>query len=80
MLESVCVNVPLCVSVCMCLCVHDNSISNQSRNIKLEYIVGYEISWTSLKMGMVGSRSFFHLPQYKLSGPITQIWYKLGSF
>ena len=22
---------------------------------------------------------FFHLPQYKLLGPITQLWYKLGT-
>ena len=48
--ESVCVYVHPCVCVCVCvsvslsvcLCVHDNSKSNQSRNIKLEYIVGYE--------------------------------------
>ena len=46
--ESVClcirVYVCVCVSVSLsvCLCVHDNSKSNQSRNIKLEYIVGYE--------------------------------------
>ena len=35
-------------------------------------------------MGIVRSRSqdfeiFLHLPQYKLSGHIIQVWYKLGS-
>ena len=46
----------------------------------------FEISSTSSIMGIVGSRSisrwdfallFLHLAQYKLSGPITQLWYKL---
>ena len=36
--ESVCVCVCLCVSVFL----HDNSKSNQSRNMKLEHIVVYE--------------------------------------
>ena len=43
----------------MCVCVCDNSKSNQSRNMKLEYIVGYEnidIFEISI-MGMVESRS-----------------------
>ena len=43
---------------------------------------------TNLILGIVGPRSrslrdfeiFLHLRQYKLSGPITQLWYKLGSF
>ena len=38
-------------------------------------------------LGIAGPRSrsgrdfqiFLHLLQYKLSGPITQLWYKLGS-
>ena len=25
------------------------------------------------------NKTFPHLPQYKLSGPIIQLWYKLGS-
>ena len=39
-LESVCV----CVFLCFCVSVflHDNSKSNQSKNMKLEYIVVYE--------------------------------------
>ena len=66
-----------CVCVCMCVCVtvllHDNSKSNQSRNMKLDYIVVYEISRTSLILGIDGPRSrslhdfeiFLHLLQYK---------------
>ena len=46
-----------------------------------------KISQTSLTTGIVGSRLrsmwdfeiFLCLPQYKLSGHITQLWYKLGS-
>ena len=38
----VCVCVCACVCVCVCVCVCDNSKSALSRNIKLEYIVGYE--------------------------------------
>ena len=26
----------------------------------------------------VGLRNFPHIPQCKLSGPLTQLWYKLG--
>ena len=48
--------------------VYDN-ISNKFDNghcrVKVNVTVGLEI--------------FLHLPQYKLSGPITQLWYKLGS-
>ena len=43
-----------------------------------------KITWTSLILDIVGPRSisqhnfemFLHLPQYKLSGRITQRWYK----
>ena len=38
----VCVSV--CVRVCVCVFLHDNSKRNQSRNMKLEYIVVYENS------------------------------------
>ena len=27
----------------------------------------------------VGLQNFHYLPQYKMSGPITQVWHKLGS-
>ena len=32
----------VCAHVCVCVCLHDTSKSNQSRNMKLEYIVLYE--------------------------------------
>ena len=32
----------VCVFVCMCVFLHDNSKRNRSRNTKLEYIVVYE--------------------------------------
>ena len=34
----------LCVSVFVCVFLHDNSKGNRSRNMKLEYIVAYENS------------------------------------
>ena len=40
-----------------------------------------KIALTSSKLNIVGSRSsdtvkvFFNIPQYKLSGPITELWY-----
>ena len=55
--------------------------------MKFEYIVVYENSseefdnehqWIKVNV-TVGLQKFPHLPQYKLSGPITQLWYKLGS-
>ena len=57
--------------------------------MKLEYIVVYENSSDEFDIDIehhrikvkvtVGLQKFPHLPQYKLSGPITQLWYKLGS-
>ena len=46
-----------------------------------------KISQKSSILGIAGPRSrswrdfeiFLHLPQYELSGPITQLWYKLES-
>ena len=55
--------------------------------MKLDYTVVYENSsdrfdiehhWIKVKV-TVGLQKFSHLPQYKLSGPITQLWYKLES-
>ena len=76
----------VCVSVCP-LCVHDNSKNNGSIHLKLEYTVVYKIVRMSSTLGIVWSRSrsrsdfeiFAHLPQYKLSRPISQLWHKLGS-
>ena len=55
--------------------------------MKLEDIVVYENGsdefliehiWMKVKVTL-GHQNFSHLPQYKLSGPITQLWYKPGS-
>ena len=35
----------VCLRVCVCVLLHDNSKRNRSRNTKLEYIVVYENSW-----------------------------------
>ena len=53
--------------------------------MKLAYIVVYKNIPASLILGIAESRSrsrrdfeiFLYLPQYKLSGPISQLWYKL---
>ena len=70
----------------MQLC-HYNSKSNPSRNMKLKYIVVYENISNKFDNGhsrikvkvTVGLLNFSPLPQYKLSCPITQLWYKLES-
>ena len=67
----------MCVLVCVCVCVHDNSKNNGSIHLKLEHIVVYE----NRALDIVRSRSrsqcdfeiFLHLPQYKLSSPISQL-------
>ena len=84
---SVCVCVCVCLSVCMSVCVHDNSKNNGSIDLKLEHIVDMKIARMSSTLGNVRSRSrsqhdleiFLHLPQYKLSRPISQLWHMLGS-
>ena len=66
---------------------HDNSESNQSRNMKWGYTVLYKHISDKFDNGhfrikvkvTVGLSNFSPFTQYKLSGPITQIWYKLGS-
>ena len=76
----------MCVCVCVCV-LHDNSKSNRSRNMKLEHIVIYENISDKFDIGHCRTKVkvttdfeiFLHLPQYKLSGPISQLWYKLGS-
>ena len=83
----VCVCVCVCVFVGVCVFLHDNSKRNQSRNMKSEYIVVYEISSDEFDIDLhrikvkvtVGVQKFSTLPQYKLSGPIVQLWYKLGT-
>ena len=50
--------------------------------MKLEYIVVYENSLDEFDIELRGIKvkvqKFPHLPQ-KLSGPIVQLWYKLGN-
>ena len=89
---SVCVRV--CVSVCVCVCVCVSvSVYRITQKIMVQstlnlYILYYmKIARTSSTLGIVRSRSrspcdfeiFLHLPQYKLSSPISQLWNKLGS-
>ena len=68
----------------VCGVLHDNSKSNQSRNMKFEYIVVYENSsevFDVIHCQIKHSRSrllkvFKHFPyisQYKLSGTITEL-------
>ena len=81
----VCVSV--CLSVCLSVCVHDNSKNNGSIDLKLEHIVVYENSSDEFDIGHCPIKVkvtayfeiFLHLPQYKLSRPISQLWHKLGS-
>ena len=83
----VCVCLSVSLSVCVCVCVHDNSKNNGSIDLKLEHIVVYEnsshefnIGHCPIKVKVTGDfEIFLHLPQYKLSSPISQLWHMLGS-
>ena len=75
-----------CVILCMYSAVED--LYHYQRYIKNKYYYYYmKIAWTSSTLGIVQSRSrsqrdfesFLHLPQYKLSSPISQLWHTLGS-
>ena len=87
----VCVSVCLgiLVSVCLCVCLSVYTITqknNGSIHLKLEHIVVYENSSEEFDIGHCVSKvkvtellqNFLHLPQYKLSDPISQLW-QLGS-
>ena len=82
---SVCVSVCVCVCVflcvCVCVCVHDNSKNNGSIHLKLEHVIGYENNSDEFDIGHcpIKVEIFLHLPQYKLSRPISQLWHMLGS-
>ena len=75
---SVCVPVFLCF--CLCVCVHSNSKNNGSIHLKLEHIVVYENSSDEFDIGHCPIKEIFlHLPQYKLSSPLSRLWHMLGS-
>ena len=89
----VCVLVYVCVCPCVCFCVCFCMITqkrNQSGNMKLEFIVVHKTSsddfdikhcQNKVKVKVtVGLQKVPHLPQYKVSGPITQLWYKLEAY
>ena len=73
--------------VCVCVCVHDNSKNNGSIHLKLEHIIVYENSSEEFDIGHCPIKVkvtrdfeiFLHLPQYKLSSPLFQLWRMLGS-
>ena len=84
-LVSVCLS--RCLSVCLSVCKHDNSKNKWSRILKFEYIVGYEKSSDEFDIGHCPFKVkvtawlwiFSHLPQYKLSSAISQLWNKIES-
>ena len=73
--------------MCVCVFLHDNSKRNRCRNTKSEYIVVYENSSEEFDIELrrikvkvtVGIQKFSPFTKYKLSGPIVQLWYKLGT-
>ena len=72
------------VCVCLSVCVHDNSKNNGSIHLKLKHIVVYERvrHWALSDQGQghgVTLKIFIHLPQYKVSSPVSQLWHMLGS-
>ena len=80
----------VCVSWCLCVCVSVYTITKKndgSIHLKLEHTVVYENSSDEFDIGhcpikvkvMAYFENFLHLPQYKLSSPISQLWHMLGS-
>ena len=74
----------MCVCVCLSVCNHDNSKNNGSIHLKVEHIVVYGNSSDEFDIGhcpikVKVTEIFLHLPQYKLSSPISQLWHMLGS-
>ena len=72
----------VCVCLCVCFCM-----ITQKENLKFKYILVYENNSEKFDIGHCRTKVkilrdfeiFLHLPQYILLGPITQLWYKLGS-
>ena len=81
------VSVCVCVAVFACVFFHHNSKKINLGTRKLEYIVIYENSSDKFDIELhrtkvkvtVGVQNFSYLPQYKLSAPVVQLWYKLGT-
>ena len=78
----------VCVSVSVSFFVHDNSKNNGSIHLKSEHIVIDGNSSEEFDIGHCLNQSqghsvtlkiFLHLPQYKLSSPISQLCHMLGS-
>ena len=77
----------VCVCAAVCVCVHFNSKNNLSTklNLKLTHtnFVVYENSSEKFDIGhcpikvKVMAEIFLHLTQYKLLGPISQLWHML---
>ena len=62
---SVCVSV--CLGVCLSVCLSVYTITQSQWFNPLQHIVVYENSSDDFEI-------FLHLPQYKLSVPISQLW------
>ena len=83
----VCVSACLRVCVAVFLSVYMITKNNGSIHLKLEHIVVYENSSDEFDIGhcpikvkvTTFSPFFLHLPQYKLSSPMSQLWHMLGS-
>ena len=79
-------NYRVLIRVCVCVFLHHNSKRNRSRNTKFEHIVVYEnssdefdIEQCPIKVKVtVGVQKYSPFTTI-LSGPIVQLWYKLGT-
>ena len=73
----------VCVSACLCVSVYTltQKIMVQSIQSKLEHFVVYENSSDDFEQWALSDQGqgHIHLPQYKLSSPISQLWHTLGS-
>ena len=82
----------MCVRPCLCLClcvcfsmITQKEIDLGTRNWSTLAVYKnssdkFDIEHCQIKVKVtLGVQKFPHLPQYKLSGPITQLWYKIGS-
>ena len=65
-----CLSACLSVCVCVCVCVHGNG----SIHLQLEHIVAYENSSDEISIGHCPIKVKVHLPQYKLSNPLSQLY------